>query len=100
MDLSTVLTPAPEGGYIAHDPETGTTTQGETVEEALANLREATEFYLDELRPEYRREDFGPMVRSKHVQHLEDRAQRGSKEQVLTTLNRSPDVEPEEFDRL
>jgi predicted RNase H-like HicB family nuclease len=48
MELSAVLTPAPEGGYVAYNPETGTTTQGETVEEALANLREATELYLEE----------------------------------------------------
>ncbi|MGH2372035.1 MAG: type II toxin-antitoxin system HicB family antitoxin [bacterium] len=48
MELSAVLTPAPEGGYVAFNPETGTTTQGETVEEALANLREATELYLEE----------------------------------------------------
>jgi predicted RNase H-like HicB family nuclease len=48
MELSAVLTPAPEGGYVAYNPETGTTTQGETVEEALANLAEATELYLEE----------------------------------------------------
>ena len=48
MELSAVLTPAPEGGYVAYNPETGTTTQGETVKEALANLREATELYLEE----------------------------------------------------
>ncbi|MGH8654351.1 MAG: type II toxin-antitoxin system HicB family antitoxin [Gammaproteobacteria bacterium] len=48
MELSAVLTPAPEGGYVAFNPETGTTTQGETVEEALADLREATELYLQE----------------------------------------------------
>jgi predicted RNase H-like HicB family nuclease len=48
MELSADLTPAPEGGYVAFNPETGTTTQGETVEEALANLREATELYLEE----------------------------------------------------
>lgn len=48
MELSAVLTPAAEGGYIAFNPETGTTTQGETVEEALANLREATELYIEE----------------------------------------------------
>ena len=48
MELSAVLTPAPEGGYVAFNPETGTTTQGETVEEALANLSEATELYLEE----------------------------------------------------
>ncbi len=48
MELSAVLTPAPEGGFVAFNPETGTTTQGETVEEALLNLREATELYLEE----------------------------------------------------
>jgi len=42
------LTPAPEGGYVAFNPETGTTTQGETVEEALVNLAEATGLYLEE----------------------------------------------------
>ena len=48
MELSAVLTPFPEGGFVALNPETGTTSQGETVEEALANLREATELYLEE----------------------------------------------------
>jgi predicted RNase H-like HicB family nuclease len=48
MELTTILTPAEEGGYIAYNPETGTTTQGETVEEALANLTEATALYLSE----------------------------------------------------
>ena len=50
MELSAVLTAATEGGFIALNPETGTTTQGETVEDALANLREATELYLEEFR--------------------------------------------------
>ena len=48
MTLTAVLTPAPEGGYVALNPETGSTTQGETIDEALANLKEATELYLDE----------------------------------------------------
>jgi predicted RNase H-like HicB family nuclease len=48
MMLTAVLMPAPEGGYTALNPETGTTTQGETVEEAIANLREATELHLEE----------------------------------------------------
>ena len=48
MELTAVLTPAEEGGYIALNPETGTTTQGETVEEAVANLSEATALYLSE----------------------------------------------------
>jgi predicted RNase H-like HicB family nuclease len=46
MELTGVLTPAEEGGFVALNPETGTTTQGETVEEAIANLREATALYL------------------------------------------------------
>ena len=48
MELTAVLTHAEEGGFIALNPETGTTTQGETVEEAIANLREATALYLSE----------------------------------------------------
>ena len=43
MELTAILTPANEGGYVAYNPETGTTTQGENIEEALINLREATE---------------------------------------------------------
>jgi predicted RNase H-like HicB family nuclease len=58
MAFTAVLTPAEEGGYIALNPETGTTTQGETVEEAVANLREATSLYLEEF----------PMVSSSHPQ--------------------------------
>ena len=48
MLLTAVQIPAAEGGFTALNPETGTTTQGESVEEALANLREATELYLEE----------------------------------------------------
>ncbi len=48
MELSAIVTPSTEGGYVAFNPETGTTTQGETIEGALANLREATELYLEE----------------------------------------------------
>lgn len=46
--MTAVLVPAPEGGYTAHNPETGSTSEGETIEMALANLREATELYLEE----------------------------------------------------
>ena len=48
MILSAVLIPAEEGGFVALNPETGTTTQGESVPEALANLREATTLFLEE----------------------------------------------------
>ena len=34
--------------YVAQCPEVGTASQGRTVEEAVANLKEATELYLEE----------------------------------------------------
>ncbi len=40
MELSAVLKSAPESGYVVFNPETGTTAQGETTEEALTNLSE------------------------------------------------------------
>jgi predicted RNase H-like HicB family nuclease len=46
--LTAVLTAADEGGYVALNPETGTTTQGETIAEAVQNLKEATSLYLEE----------------------------------------------------
>ena len=48
MLLTAVLIPAEEGGFTALNPETGTTSQGESVDDPLANLREATELYLEE----------------------------------------------------
>ena len=37
-----------EGLYVAECPEVGTFSQGYSVEEAVANLKEATELYLEE----------------------------------------------------
>jgi predicted RNase H-like HicB family nuclease len=34
--------------YVAECPEVGTVSQGYTIEEAVANLKEATELYLEE----------------------------------------------------
>lgn len=34
--------------YMANCPEVGTTSQGESIEAAVANLQEATELYLEE----------------------------------------------------
>ncbi len=48
MQVTAVLTPAEEGGYVAFNPETGTASQGETIDEALANLREAVELFLED----------------------------------------------------
>ena len=41
-----------EDMYVAECPEVGTTSQGSTVDEALENLREATELYLEEFPSE------------------------------------------------
>jgi predicted RNase H-like HicB family nuclease len=48
MILSAVITEAEEGGYVAFNPETGTTTQGESFAEAMENLKEATSLFLEE----------------------------------------------------
>ena len=37
-----------ENLYVAECPEIGTVSQGETIEDAVANLKEATELYLEE----------------------------------------------------
>jgi predicted RNase H-like HicB family nuclease len=42
--------------YVAECPEVGTVSQGKTVEEAVANLKEATELHLEEFPPS----DSGP----------------------------------------
>jgi len=34
--------------YVAECPQAGTVSQGYTIEEAVANLKEATELYLEE----------------------------------------------------
>ncbi len=48
MHMTAVLTPAEEGGFNAYNPETGTGSQGDSMEEAISNLREAVELYLEE----------------------------------------------------
>jgi len=37
-----------EDTYVAECPEVGTISQGKSIEEAIANLKEATELYLEE----------------------------------------------------
>ena len=34
--------------WVAECPEVGTVSQGDTIEDAVANLKEATELYLEE----------------------------------------------------
>ena len=48
MRSYTALIQKDEDRYVAKCPEIGTISQGSTIKEALANLKEATELYLDE----------------------------------------------------
>lgn len=48
MGTFTAIIQKEEDMYVAKCPEVGTVSQGSTVEEALANLKEATELYLEE----------------------------------------------------
>ena len=48
MKTFTALIQKEEDMYVAFCPEVGTASQGATVEEALANLQEATKLYLEE----------------------------------------------------
>lgn len=49
MIYTAVLQQQEEGGWVAHCPELDVVSQGDTVEEALANIKEAVEVYLEEL---------------------------------------------------
>ena len=46
--LFTAIVHKEEKLYVAECPEIGTASQGESIEEAINNLREATELYLEE----------------------------------------------------
>jgi predicted RNase H-like HicB family nuclease len=48
LDLTAVFQKAPEGGYVAFVEELpGANTQGETLDEARTNLREAVQLVLE-----------------------------------------------------
>lgn len=48
MKLQVVLEPSEEGGYTVYVPSLpGCVSEGDTEEEALANIREAIELYLE-----------------------------------------------------
>jgi len=48
MKLRVVLEPSDEGGYTVYVPALpGCISEGETIEEAMQNIREAIELYLE-----------------------------------------------------
>jgi predicted RNase H-like HicB family nuclease len=56
MVLKVVIEPSDEGGYTAWVPSLpGCVSEGDTIDETMANIREAIELYLepiDEIEPE------------------------------------------------
>ncbi len=47
ITITAELTPAPEGGYVVYCPELDITTEGETIEEAMAMLKDAASGYIE-----------------------------------------------------
>ena len=54
MNLKIILEPSPEGGYTVYAPSLpGCISEGESREEALANIREAIELYLEPIENDF-----------------------------------------------
>ncbi len=65
--LSAIIYPGDTGRWlVAFNPETGTTTQGRTVEQAIKNLKEAVKLYLEEQPVPVRR---GTILTTFEVEH-------------------------------
>jgi len=64
-EVEFVFEPQEYGGYHVYAPELpGLHTQGETLEEATENAREALELYVEGLRDDGRSLDFGIIRRT------------------------------------
>ncbi|CAD7777439.1 MAG TPA: type II toxin-antitoxin system HicB family antitoxin [Candidatus Desulfofervidus auxilii] len=67
-EFTAIIEPAPEGGYWAVCPEVpGANGQGETIEEAKNNLREAIELILEDRRQDILRGLPKDVIREKIV---------------------------------
>jgi len=64
MVMLTAVLHREDGIYVVECPEAGTVSQGETIDEAVANLKEATELYLEEFPLE---SDGAPLVTTFNV---------------------------------
>jgi predicted RNase H-like HicB family nuclease len=52
VKLKVILEPSEEGGFTVYVPSLpGCISEGDTLEEALANIREAIDLYLEEEEP-------------------------------------------------
>jgi len=52
IEITAELIEQEEGGYTVYCPELDIYTQGEDVEDALANLREAAQLHIEEIGPQ------------------------------------------------
>jgi len=60
MRSQTVLEPSEEGGYTVYAPSLpGCISEGDTVEEALTNIREAIALYLEPVEDDWLVEESG-----------------------------------------
>jgi predicted RNase H-like HicB family nuclease len=58
MRLKVILEPSDEGGYTVYVPSLpGCISEGESVEEALENIKEAIELYLEPVEDDWVTED-------------------------------------------
>ncbi|NLJ48461.1 MAG: type II toxin-antitoxin system HicB family antitoxin [Candidatus Atribacteria bacterium] len=54
MKLRIVLEPSPEGGYTVYVPSLpGCVSEGDSLEEALENIREAIDLYLEPVEDDF-----------------------------------------------
>ncbi len=54
MKIKVVLEPSDEGGYTAHVPSLpGCISEGETMEDAIANIQEAIALYLEPVEDDW-----------------------------------------------
>lgn len=54
MKFKVIIEPSEDGGYTAYVPSLpGCISEGETVEEAMANIREAIELYLEPVEDDF-----------------------------------------------
>lgn len=59
MNTFTAIIHKEDNLYVAECPEINTASQGETIEEAVKNLQEATKLYLEEFP---RKQTYRPLV--------------------------------------
>jgi predicted RNase H-like HicB family nuclease len=62
MPVLTAVVFRDEDMYVAECPEVGTFSQGKSIEDAIKNLKEATELYLEEFPLKKGRQKHKPLV--------------------------------------